>query len=145
MKAEVKATRPKCPDWLSRREHCRLLALGKQLEFIHNKREGILTKAREIIGFEHAESANYFEEEMREVRERNEEISLLFVEYAQSNRRRWALEEAVDEIKTLMKELKMKPQDIQWKGPRDAREFQRVHRQPNNEPKKETHDEHDGR
>ena len=114
MKAEVNAMSPVCPDWLSKREHCRLLALGKQLQDIHNKRESILTKARQIIGFEIAESLDGFEEEMKETQEGGHETSLFFVEYAKAARRRWALEEAVGQIKTLMSELRMEPQDIKW-------------------------------
>jgi hypothetical protein len=104
-------------DLLSQAERRQLLALGNKLLKLESERDGLLIKARSIIGFEVAECERAFSEELAEALdtawgECAEET--VFVVYATSTRKRWELESALEKIKGLMKSLGLKPEDLDW-------------------------------
>ena len=101
-------------DLLSLGEKRRLISLAKKLEELETKRTAIMTKAREIIGFETPESVIGIEEELQETWQECSEAEMVLVEYAQATRKRWKLEEAVEHMKALMDELGVKPEDLDW-------------------------------
>lgn len=101
-------------DLLSLGEQRRLISLAKKLEELETKRTAIMTKAREIIGFEHHESLLGIDGELKDIWQKCSEPKMVLVEYAQSTRKRWEMEEAVERMKALMNELGMEPEDISW-------------------------------
>ena len=104
-------------DLLSQTERRQVLALGHKLLKLESERDGLLTKARSIIGFEVAECAQAFSEELAEALDKawgRCEEETVFVVYATATRKRWELESALEEIKGLMKSLGLKPDDLDW-------------------------------
>jgi hypothetical protein len=103
-----------CADLLSLGERRRLVSLAKKLEELEIKRTAIMTKAREIIGFETPEAVVGIDEELQETWQECSDAEMVLVEYAQATRKRWKLEEAVENMKALMDELGVKPEDLDW-------------------------------
>ena len=105
---------PSSDHLLSLGERRQLLALGKKLEEMETKRAALMTKARQIIGFETAEATIGIEEELQATWLKCPEAEMVLVEYALATRKRWKLEKAVEDMKRLMGEIGVKLEDLDW-------------------------------
>jgi hypothetical protein len=99
---------------LTRSEKRKLVELGKKLIQVEQDRDDILTKAREIIGFETAECCTSIDEEFDGLWNDVEDQKMIFVEYAKRERARWDLEDAMERIKIIMKSQGFEPDDLNW-------------------------------
>lgn len=101
-------------DYVSTEERKKLVELGRKLEELETQRAAIMKAAREIIGFETAESVIGINEELEEAWMEVVGAENVLVAYARATRRKWQMEDAVKNLKRLMNEIGMRPHEIEW-------------------------------
>jgi hypothetical protein len=90
----------------------KLMSLGVQFEELRKKQEALLIDARKAIGFQHPKSSEGIEDELGELWRNIDDRREIFLHYAETNRDRWAMEEAVASLKIIMERQGIEPKTI---------------------------------
>jgi len=100
--------------WLTASEEKKLKSLGEKYGRLENERIKLLARARILIGFKDCLIDDPIEasEELQEIH--TNDFENVFLSYAKEAKARWAYEESLKKIKSIMKEIDLTPDDIEW-------------------------------
>lgn len=91
-----------------------LVQLGERYLDIEIEKRGLLSEARKIIGFEDPSDFESFDEELDYVWDYTDSYESIFLDYAQDQKEKLELKEAVDKFKELLSKQERTIDEVDW-------------------------------